>query len=59
MKLRYETMLKYAFKGGRLGLFFKYQYNIKENNYSVFDTEKSQDYINQSITGGVKWNLSN
>ncbi|MEA2042602.1 MAG: hypothetical protein U9N85_08635 [Bacteroidota bacterium] len=55
IKQKYEALVNFGFNKGKFNLFFKYQYNLKENQYEVNNTDQYKDYVNQSITGGIKW----
>ena len=54
IKQKYEVLLNIGLAKGRINLFFKYQYNIKENIYEINNVENYANYVNQSITGGLK-----
>ncbi len=54
-KLRIENYLNLGFAEGRFNLFVNYQYNVKENDFDINGNENSAEYINQTITGGIKW----
>ena len=54
IKQKYEALLNLGFSKGRFNVFFKYQYNVKENSFKIDDIIKQTEYINQSITGGIK-----
>ncbi|MCF6365583.1 MAG: hypothetical protein L3J35_05210 [Bacteroidales bacterium] len=54
-KQKYEALLNIGFKKGTFNILFKYQYNIKENEFEVNNTEQFKEYVNQSITVGIKW----
>jgi len=56
-KMRFEGLLNYTFKKQKIDLFLSYQYNFKENTYLYNKAIKSQDYINQSVMGGIKFNF--
>ncbi len=55
IKQRYEALFSYNSNNQKVNLFVKYSYNLKENKYKINSIPYSQDYINQSITGGIKW----
>ena len=55
IKQKYEALLNFGFSKGKFNVFLKYQYNIKENTYEINDFETKKEYVNQSITGGIKW----
>jgi len=55
IKMRFENYLNIGFAKGRFNIFLDYQYNIKENVYQINENQKSKEYINQTITGGIKW----
>ena len=52
---RFENMLNISLNKTRFNIFFLYRYNIKENIYKLNSNEITQNYINQSIIGGIKW----
>ena len=54
IKQKYEALLNLGFSKGRFNVFFKYQYNIKENTFKINDIINQTEYVNQSITGGIK-----
>ena len=57
MKNLFEiTVFTYLFKG-KLSVFVKYQNYIKTNTYFLNNIEQSVDYLNQTYTGGIKWNF--
>ncbi|MCD4791881.1 MAG: tetratricopeptide repeat protein [Bacteroidales bacterium] len=55
IKQKYEALLNFGLAKGRFNLFFKYQYNIKENTFEINGVDNQKEYVNQSITGGIKW----
>lgn len=55
IKIRFENYLNIGFAKGRFNIFINYQYNIKENTYKINENKKTKEYINQTITGGIKW----
>jgi hypothetical protein len=52
---KYEGLLNIGLFKGKFNLFFKYQYNIKNNTFYINGIENTIPYINHSITGGLKW----
>jgi tetratricopeptide (TPR) repeat protein len=52
---RYDALLNISLAKEKFNIFFKYTYNIKENEYKIYGISNTQNYINQSITGGIKW----
>lgn len=54
-KRKYEILVNLGFSKGIFNVFLKYQYNIKENYFEINDVAQSKEYVNQSITGGIKW----
>ncbi|NOZ35905.1 MAG: hypothetical protein GXO80_11480 [Chlorobi bacterium] len=54
-KFRLESYLNIGFAEGRFNIFLNYQYNVKENTFTVNGVDSYKQYINQSITGGIKW----
>ena len=53
--LRFENYLNIGLAKGRFNMFISYQYNNKENTFEVNTVEKTKRYVNQTITGGIKW----
>ncbi len=53
--LRFENYLNIGLAKGRFNMFISYQYNVKENTFEVNAIEQTKSYINQTITGGIKW----
>ena len=56
-KMRIGGLLNIPLKKLKIDLFLKYQYNLKENEYLFNGTQKMQEYINQSIIGGIKYSF--
>ncbi|MCF6183664.1 MAG: hypothetical protein L3J56_03385 [Bacteroidales bacterium] len=54
-KFRLESYLNIGLAKGRFNIFLNYQYNIKENTFTINGSDSYKQYINQSITGGIKW----
>ncbi len=52
---RYQAKFNVAFSNQRINLFVRYRHADKVNEYTINDTDYTQDYINQSITGGLQW----
>lgn len=52
---RYEALLLVSTNKKNFNFFLKYSYNNKENEYSINNISYTQNYINQSITGGIQW----
>ncbi len=52
---RAEGMLNFFLAKGKFNLFIKYQYNKKDNFYFLNEQVLTKSYINQSLTGGIKW----
>ena len=54
---RAETMMSIFLFRGKFNVFVNYQYNRKQNSYILNNQNLTKNYINQSITGGIKWNF--
>ncbi len=54
-KMSADIYLNLGLAKGRFNIFFNYQYNQKENTFSINDTEFQKEYTNQIIAGGIKW----
>lgn len=52
---RYEALLAVSTNKKNFNFFLKYSYNTKENEYKINSVINTQNYINQSITGGIQW----
>ncbi len=57
-KQKYEALLNLGFSKGKFNIFLKYQYNLKDNSFEINGIENTKEYVNQSITGGIKWYFS-
>jgi len=55
VKEKLEALLNFGLKKGKFNIFFKYEYNIKENSFTINNIDAKANYINQAITGGIKW----
>jgi len=54
-KWRFDALLNVSFFESRLNIFARYRRSEKENTYILDEQENQIKYINQSITGGIKW----
>ena len=54
-KLNAEAFINIGLAKGRFNIFFNYQYNLKENTFTVNHIEQNINYTNQAITTGIKW----
>lgn len=52
---RYNALLNISLAKTKFNIFFLYTYNLKENEYKINGIPYTINYINQSITGGIKW----
>ncbi len=54
-KFRIESYLNFGLAKGRFNIFVNYQYDVKENKFKINNNDAYIQYINQTITGGIKW----
>lgn len=57
IKQRFSALLNVSLIKSKLNLYFMYQYKIKENEYIRANTYYYQEYVNQSLIGGLKFYL--
>jgi hypothetical protein len=54
---RAELLLNILLAKGKYQIFVNYQHNERQNNYMSNAVQMTNNYINQSLTGGLKWNF--
>ncbi len=55
VKQKYEALVNFGINKGKFNIFLKYEFNKKENHYTINHVDVNTQYINQAITGGIKW----
>ncbi len=55
VKQKYEVLVNFGINKGKFNIFLKYEFNKKENHYTINHVDVNTQYINQAITGGIKW----
>ena len=53
-KQKYEALLNLGLNKGKFNIILKYQYNIKENEFEVNKSLQYKEFINNSVTVGIK-----